>query len=364
MKPFDRNTLKQISIEEAAQLKKPFFNGAPFLDLEKLNKYIQETLSFDEISISIQGQNKKNLNDILNFEDPTKSITAITINPFETPLFWIMTEENKSKLTGTILNLDGKSKNFQNKTIIDGFYQYILLETLYCIQKLDPIQQMTLQITDDTSTEEYGIVQNIAISIKDKTCFGLFVITDSFKNAWAQHFAAFPKQYLSKKITKELLLPISLKIGSVSLTAQQVSSLSVGDVVIPDHMMEANQAHFTISKNCYFRVTISENAIHIQDFANTLEDFMDEEKSKTLSEHLEADDSLTNTIYNTPLQVHIELAKISLSLDEVMNLSPGNVLEIPELSEKKISLTVHGKKIAVAELITIGETLGLKILEI
>lgn len=364
MKPFDRNMLKQLNLEEAKHLKSPFFGNAPFLDLEKLNTLLQQMLSVDEISVSIQGQNRKKLHNLLNSEDPTKTITAITISPFDTPLFWVMTEENKYKLSESFLHLDGKSKNFQNQIILEGFYQYILLEALHCIQKLDPIEQMTLQITDSTNVDEYGIVQNITITVKDTTVFGSFIITDSFKDAWVQHFAAFPKQYLSKKITKELLLPVSLKIGSVSLTPKQLSSISVGDVIIPDSMMEANKAVFAISKNSYFNVTISQNAIHIQDFANTLEDFMDEEKSKTLSEHLETDETLARTIYDMPLQVHVELAKISLSLDEIMNLSPGNVLEIPELSEKKISLTVQGKKIAIAELIVIGENLGLKVLEI
>ena len=364
MKPFDRNMLKQISLEEANHLTTPFFSNSPVLNLEKLNLLIQESLSFDEISISIQGQNRKKLHNFLNPEDLTKTITAVTISPFESPLFWVMTEENKYKLSESFLQLDGKSKNFQNQIILEGFYQYILLEALHCIQKLDPIEQMTLQITNAVNSDEYGIVQNIAITIKDTTVFGSFIITDSFRNNWVQHFAAFPKQYLSKKITKELLLPVRLKIGSVALTPKQLSSISVGDVIIPDHMMEANKAIFSISKNSYFNVTISKNAIHIQDFANTIEDFMDEEKSKTLSEHLETDEALAQTIYDMPLQVHVELAKISLSLDEIMNLSPGNVLEIPELSEKKISLTVQGKKIAVAELIVIGENLGLKILEI
>jgi flagellar motor switch/type III secretory pathway protein FliN len=53
-----------------------------------------------------------------------------------------------------------------------------------------------------------------------------------------------------------------------------------------------------------------------------------------------------------------------MTLDQLMNLTPGNTLEIPIHPDQGVSLTVNGQKVGRAELVYLGEQLGLRILEI
>ena len=70
------------------------------------------------------------------------------------------------------------------------------------------------------------------------------------------------------------------------------------------------------------------------------------------------------SIKNVPLNVTVELAKIRMTLNELMHLSPGNMLELPIHPDQGVSLTINGKKVASGELVHLGEMLGVRVLTI
>jgi flagellar motor switch protein FliN/FliY len=93
---------------------------------------------------------------------------------------------------------------------------------------------------------------------------------------------------------------------------------------------------------------------------------MEENKKETIEEKIEEVSPIkeeSSPLKNVPLKVTVELAKISLTLEKLTNLQPGNFLELPTSLENPVNLTVNGKKIGKGELISLGETLGIKILE-
>lgn len=65
-----------------------------------------------------------------------------------------------------------------------------------------------------------------------------------------------------------------------------------------------------------------------------------------------------------PLNVVVEIGRIQISIQKLMELQPGNLLELNIRPENGIDLVVNGKRIAKGELLLIGETLGVRILDI
>jgi len=53
-----------------------------------------------------------------------------------------------------------------------------------------------------------------------------------------------------------------------------------------------------------------------------------------------------------------------MSLEKVMELRPGNTLELKTRPEDLLDVTLNGKRIAKAELVKIGSVLGIKILSL
>ncbi len=70
------------------------------------------------------------------------------------------------------------------------------------------------------------------------------------------------------------------------------------------------------------------------------------------------------TIKDVPLSVSVELARLKITLDQLMHLNPGNMLTLPVHPDQGVVLTVNGKKVGRAELLYLGESLGIRILEI
>ena len=69
-------------------------------------------------------------------------------------------------------------------------------------------------------------------------------------------------------------------------------------------------------------------------------------------------------VQDVPFSIVVEVERIKMSLEKLLQLKPGNVLELSTRPEQGVSLTVHGKKVARGELLKIGDVLGVKIVEI
>ena len=70
------------------------------------------------------------------------------------------------------------------------------------------------------------------------------------------------------------------------------------------------------------------------------------------------------TVEELPLQVSVNLAELELSLKELTQLTPGSALTLPDNPGNLVSLRVRGKKIASGELLSLGDTIGVRILSI
>ena len=65
-----------------------------------------------------------------------------------------------------------------------------------------------------------------------------------------------------------------------------------------------------------------------------------------------------------PLTVIVELAELVMSVEKLSTLQPGNLLDLDIRPENGASLVVNGKVIGRGELISIGDSVGIRITEI
>ena len=70
------------------------------------------------------------------------------------------------------------------------------------------------------------------------------------------------------------------------------------------------------------------------------------------------------SLNDIPITITCELAQIETSVQKLLELAPGNMLDLSLSSDSAVLLVVNGKIIGKGEIIKIGETLGVRILEI
>lgn len=76
------------------------------------------------------------------------------------------------------------------------------------------------------------------------------------------------------------------------------------------------------------------------------------------------EDNQTVALGEVPFSIIIEVGRIEMSLQKLMELQPGNLLDLNVRPENGVDLVVKGRRIAKGELLKVGETLGVRILDI
>ena len=69
-------------------------------------------------------------------------------------------------------------------------------------------------------------------------------------------------------------------------------------------------------------------------------------------------------LLDVPLEVTAELGRTSKSIKEILDFSPGTVIELKRLAGEPIDVLVNGKYVAKGEVVVIEETFGIRVTEI
>lgn len=71
-----------------------------------------------------------------------------------------------------------------------------------------------------------------------------------------------------------------------------------------------------------------------------------------------------SSIHDIPMTLTIEVGRVVLSADKLLNLQPGNLLDLKVALENGVIISVNGKKIGRGELMRIGDNIGVRILDL
>lgn len=65
-----------------------------------------------------------------------------------------------------------------------------------------------------------------------------------------------------------------------------------------------------------------------------------------------------------PLTIIVEVDRIQMPIKKLLELQPGNVLELAAKPESAVSLVINGKCVGKGELLRVGDTLGVRIIDL
>ena len=69
-------------------------------------------------------------------------------------------------------------------------------------------------------------------------------------------------------------------------------------------------------------------------------------------------------ILDVPLQISVELGKTRKKIQEILELSPGSIVELDKMAGEPVDILVNGKIIAKGEVVVIDDTFGVRITDI
>ena len=69
-------------------------------------------------------------------------------------------------------------------------------------------------------------------------------------------------------------------------------------------------------------------------------------------------------IKDVPLEVTVELGRTSKSIAEILDFTPGTIIELDRIAGEPIDILVNGKLVAKGEVVVIEESFGVRVTEI
>lgn len=311
---------------------------------------LRETLGASHLTLSCSRSVWKGHNEFLQGMGDQPAVVAIELAPIEGSLFFILSQSDVSELTSNALVAEGEKETFAGAKLKAGFYHFLLLKMMSVLDHLKIFKEVSLQLLPNMPfPQENGFCIDIACALPTKTLQGRIVCPQSFLSAFKAHQPLQKTTLLSLGETAALDLNLRCEVGSTSLKQEEWDGLQVGDFLMLDRCSfdaADGKGSLTVSlgDTPLFMARFKPEGLKVLDYAFYSEDSPEEP--------------------STDLQLTAEIGRLNISLNQLLKLKTGSLIDLPIRPEDGIDLTLSGKRVAKAELIKLGETSGLRILDI
>jgi flagellar motor switch protein FliN/FliY len=398
--------LKNIQSALTAAKEVPLWGHLPTFPLEQCAEILSSALSLPNLKLSLEKTDVVPFEQLLLGLSTHPLIIPLTLSPLKEPLFFVMSKEDVSKLSVQALTTTQPARFFADTHLQEGFFHYLLLEALQATDTLRPFGDLSLKMAPPSSLpKEDSLSVDIAISSGKLRLWGRILCPIRSLESIRSHFSTTSLSIAQTPLVQDLDLTVHLEVGSTTLSAKQWKKVECGDFIVLDRCSydpttQKGAVTITFENTPLFRARLKQQSIKLLDYAyyheeeKTMDTHMSDEESKDsdetafseesssfaeegLEEEIEGDSHLWSAekgqegrvenliaAEKIPLTIVVEVARVRMGLQKILELKPGNVLELPVHPELGVDLTINGKKMARGELVKLGEAIGVKILQI
>jgi flagellar motor switch protein FliN/FliY len=287
---------------------------------------------------------------------------TLELTPLSIPAFWVMGREDIAKFAHLALLPSNSSKGFSTPQFQEGFYYYLTTLAAGIIDELRAWDTLEIKIGKPAVLpKEESLCIDVEIQHPKQTLWGRLICPSSLHLALKTHFSRETAPTLSSSFAKQLEVTLRLELGTTSLDLSEWEKVRVGDCILLDRC-----TYDPKTRKGTAQVVLEDEKENPETEEFSPSEF--EEEAKEEQNHLwsaqNTDVEKMISAKEIPLMLTVEVARLRISLDKLLQLSPGNVLELPVKPEQGVDILANGKKIAKAELVKLGEALAVKILQI
>lgn len=147
--------------------------------------------------------------------------------------------------------------------------------------------------------------------------------------------------------------PVTIRLPSLALTPEELTSLRCGDVLLPGVPRDPETFALTVGNEFGGTARRTANGYRLETALMN---------RKANADAPEDGPSLLET-GDITLNVAFDIGRTTIPLQELPALQPGYVIAIPDALPDRVTVRVNGKAVARGELVTVGEQLGVRLLE-
>lgn len=350
-------------LKEASEV--PAWGTPPSFPWEEFSHALAQELELEQVKVSV-GKGAWS-------EDPLPGLGSSPISicfeltPLSAPAQILMPKEDLT----TFCNLLGGNRaeeSFSADELLKGFFRFIAMRIAGVLDQKKVYSDLTPKILQGEMKPTPGYTLDIAIELAGQTVWTRLLFPKEFQEAFRNHYSS-KENLMEAARHSQVQVPVSFTAGFFELDLNALKSLNVGDFVFLDRApfhpaSRKGTLEMDLNGAPLFHTKVKDNQIKIMGSAQFAEESkMENEEEQALPVEEESTPT-TLSPENVPLQVHVEVTRINITLEKLLQLVPGNVLDLAIKPEQGIALTLNGKVVGRGELIEVGEKLGVKITEL
>ena len=367
-------------IEEAVEESKiiPLWGVPPTFPWEEFTEKLSSALELPKLRPVIEKTEWKKGEALFAGLGKEPQIIALEIPPLSRAIFLAISEEERAKLINRTVSAGKEEKGFSHPDFQTGFLLFLLLEVANILDEIKALGDLSVRVGKPAALPEgEALCHEIALQIGREKVRCRLIFPMGFEQELRAHFSQRKPSLEEYALGKETVVSLRVEIGSTSLKQQMWQQLKNGDLLVLDRcsfdpLAHKGSAMLLLDKTALFQGRIKENSLKIVDYA-----FYKEENMSPSEEDFAKEESLEEApveesappsgemlpLSEIPLQITVEAGRIEMSIEKLLQMKPGNLLELGIAPEEGVYLTTSGRRIARGELVKIGELLGVRILE-
>ncbi|HLB52327.1 MAG TPA: type III secretion system cytoplasmic ring protein SctQ [Chlamydiales bacterium] len=345
----------------------PLFGNAPSFDWEELTSLLAKRLELAHLQVEPIAQSWKGKEDLIQGLGLDPWAATLHFAPLDERAFLLFSRSDQQRFLSWI---SVESKGFSTEILKEGLTSFLLLEAIDAASSFPPLDTVAITWEEGfTLPDSHFFCIDIQLEYEGSHILVRLILPTAFREKWKHHFSHFPPNLMTP-LAKSVELMAGIKIGHVALSSQEWDQVQVSDLLLLDSGtynpdIEEGVGLLEVEGFPLFQVQILQNRLILNiNQEETMDDELNlPEKEETLpleakEESLEEKPQSLGTV---PLTLTVELARLKISLERLLQLQPGNTLEFPLDPSQPVSLTLRGKVIAKGELVQLGEKLGIQI---
>lgn len=308
---------------------------------------------------------------LLGFGDSPIIFTVETM-PLEHNIYVAASQDSIHKISSWLIQEDAGSTGLVTKEIQEGFFRFLLIKSLLVIEEMPISEGLTFHIKEeDIPFLENSYLIDIEVKNKGHSAWIRCIFPKFFQESFKKHFASL-SLFRDRARLSGIELLCHIERGQSSLTWSELRDIRTGDFLF---LQGGDQITLGLDGKPLFHVTMESGRIKIVDYADYYGvdmtenfDVISEDTPKDIIEEngspKKKKKASTESLQEIPLLVRVEIARISLTMEKLLQLSPGDFLELGISPEDPVYLNVNGQRIGSGELLQLEDRLGVRILSI
>ncbi len=370
----------------------------PVFDEKEFSGMLRQKTGLPELEISIEQKEWQEgpaaLKCIESF-----LVEEVTCAPLKGHIKCALSQKSIQSIFSALF-IESEVRNLSVEALSSGFFEFLLLQTLDILSSNTLLKGLRLQLfADNASSADAYLCLDVKIALGKQSEYIKVLLSNDFMEDWEKNLSAQAEKELQEN---DIEVMLRLNAAHALLSMKSFKKIKTGDFILldqgtidPDHNTAIGA--LLLEETPLFDVKIEDGKIKLADYAlcnkertamknfeqETMQhDFEEDDENHFLEDNEEepaedmdeAQDEVEEegetmqeplkSINDLPINLTVEISRFKIPLSKLKKLQPGNFLELPVSLKDNVNLTVNGEVIGRGELVKLGDTLGVKVLEI